>query len=366
MISRLKSYITATKTNYNGKRLKGKYLVIESDDWGAIRMPSLYSLKEFEKAGLDLSKSVYKYDALESESDLSNLFEVLLKFKDFSGNHPCFTANTIVANPDFEKIENSGFKDYFFEPYTKTIERYPEHKHVHNLHLKGNELGVFIPQFHGREHLNYKRWLKVLQAGNEKALFCFKHGATYSGEGDYSFMEAYDWDTVADIEEQKLVIANGLNIFEQLFGFKSKSFIAPCYNWDTRIEPSLVSNGVEIIQGLGNQYAPTGKFDCYQKIPHKFGEINNSGLFFNRRNVFFEPTHLLGKDWVGACLAKIDNSFHFNKPAVLSSHRINYIGFIDADNRYNNLIMLEELLKKVLKKWPEVQFISTDKIKEVQ
>ncbi len=365
-INTLKSHLGAAKLNSSGSSLNGKYLIIESDDWGTIRTPSKDALKQFEKAGLDLSRSVYKNDALESMSDLEDLFNVLLKFKDIKGNHPCFTANTIVANPDFERIEESGFKNYFFEPYTRTIERYPEHKEVHNLHLKGKELGVFIPQFHGREHLNYKRWFKVLQEGNERALLCFKQGATYSGEGDYSFMEAYDWDAKTDIEEHKQVIADGLKMFDQLFGFKSKSFIAPCYNWDSEVESTLASNGVEVIQGLRSQLAPTGKFDVYNRIPHSFGEVNENGLFFNIRNAFLEPSLIPNKDWVDSCLAQIRMAFLFNKPAVISSHRINYIGYIDPKNKFNGLKILESILSKVLRKWPDVQFISTDKIKEVQ
>lgn len=366
MLNSLKSFFGAAKLNLGGSNLNGKYLIIESDDWGAIRTPSKHALNAFEEEGLDLSKSVYKYDALESEADLSDLFELLLRFKDQKGNHPVFTANTIVANPDFERIRESNYLSFFFETYLQTIAKYPQHKKVHELHLKGKELNVFVPQFHGREHLNFKRWLKVLQSGNEKALFCFNHEATYSGVGDYSFMEAYDWDAKSEVEEQKVIIAEGLRLFEQIFGFKSNSFIAPCYNWDTEIEPALVENGVEIIQGLKGQFAPTGKFDIYQRLSHNFGEINSNGLFFNIRNAFLEPSHMPNRDWVDSCLAQIRMAFLMNKPAVISTHRINYIGYIEPKNKFNGLKTLESILSKVLRKWPEVQFISTDKIKEVQ
>lgn len=366
MINSFKSFVGAAKLNIGGRKLINKYLIIESDDWGAIRTPSKQALITFEKEGLDLSKSIYKNDALESETDLTDLFDLLIKYKDVKGNHPVFTANTIVANPDFERIKASNFQSFFFEPYTNTLAKYPQHTKVHELHLKGMDLNVFRPQFHGREHLNYKRWLKVLQSGNEKALFCFKHGATYSGVGDYSFMEAYDWDVKSDTEDHKLIIEEGLKLFEKLFGFKSKSFIAPCYNWDSEIEPTLVKNGVEVIQGLKGQLAPTGKFDVYNRIPHHFGEINKNGLFFNIRNVFLEPSHLPNKDWVDACLAQIRMAFLMNKPAVISTHRINYIGYIEPKNKSLGLKTLDILLSKVLKTWPEVQFVSTDKMKELK
>jgi hypothetical protein len=68
------------------------------------------------------------------------------------------------------------------------------------------------------------------------------------------------------------------------------------------------------------------------------------------------------RDWVNTCLAQIQAAFISNKPAVIGSHRINYVGFIDEKNRDIGLLNLALLLKKVLKKWPEVQFISTNQL----
>jgi hypothetical protein len=51
-----------------------------------------------------------------------------------------------------------------------------------------------------------------------------------------------------------------------------------------------------------------------------------------------------------------------NKPAVISTHRINYMGGINPENRTQGLDQLELLLKKLIKKFPDVQFISTDEL----
>jgi hypothetical protein len=179
-------------------------------------------------------------------------------------------------------------------------------------------------------------------------------------------MEAYDWDEPGDIADQKMVVAEGLNLFEEIFGYSSKSFIAPCYNWDIQLEPTLKTNGVKIIQGLKNQLKPTGTFNNYKLAPHYFGERNDSGLIYNIRNCFLEPSQLPGKDWVDSCLAQIENAFMWKKPAVICSHRINYIGFIDRGNRERGLSDLKRLMKTVLSKWPDVQFISTDQLDELE
>ena len=365
LIRKQKARLTAYRTNAAGIKLPGRYLIIESDDWGAIRTPSKEALKLFEKRGLGLGNSIYKNDSLASNEDLDQLFNLLQSFKDSKGNALKITANAIMANPDFEKIKAADFTQFYFEDFRTTLQKYPEHDKAFLKWKQAIADNIFVPQFHGREHLQFKRWLKVLQSGNEDALFCFNSGATYSGKNDYSSMEAYDWDQPEDVNEQKKIVAEGLTMFENAFGFISKSFIAPCYNWDPKLEPMLASKGVKLIQGIRNQLIPTGIFDQYERLPHYFGEVNSSGLKYNIRNCFLEPSQLPGKDWVDSCLAQVQSAFLLKKPAVICSHRINYIGFINQHNRDRGLKDLETLIKIVLKKWPDVTFISTDQLNDL-
>ena len=362
MIQSLKSYLAASKTNAKGISVKQKLVIIESDDWGAIRTPSSEAVKAFQKKGLEIGNSIYKVDALESEDDLELLFEVLSKHKGSNGLPAKITANAIMANPDFDKIRASNFMEFHYEKFTETFKKYPNHANNLNLWMQGKSEGIFQPQFHGREHLNYKRWLRVLQQKNEAALFCFDWNATYSGKEDYSFMEAYDWDTRDDIKEQKTVIADGLQLFKDTFHEASKSFIAPCYNWDPMIEQTLKENGVTWLQGIRSQLIPTGTFDQYIPLKHTFGETNSFGLRYNVRNCIFEPSMNPNRDWVNSCLAQISSAFHWNKPAVICAHRINFIGYIDPKNRDKGLRDLDTLLKTIVRKWPDVQFISTDQL----
>ena len=41
---------------------------------------------------------------------------------------------------------------------------------------EGIAAGIFHPQFHGREHLNVKKWLKVLQSGEKDTCLAFEKG----------------------------------------------------------------------------------------------------------------------------------------------------------------------------------------------
>jgi len=361
----LKSFLGAFRFNQRGKKIKDKLIIIESDDWGAIRTPSKEALSAFRKKGFSLSENIYNVDALESKTDLEGLFEVLKSVRGSDDKAAIFTANAVMANPDFDKIKASDYQHYFYEKLGATFNRYPEHQKNLELWQEGMQEGLFQPQFHGREHLNYKRWLHALQSGDEDVRYTFNQGATYSGKTDYNFMEAFDWDSPDDIPEQQEVIKEGIQLFREYFGTDSHSFIAPCYNWDPDLEKTLAENQVLIIQGIRNQYVPTGSFGNYEPIRHYFGKLNAHGTMYNTRNCFFEPSMSPNKDWVDSCLAQISNAFLFNKPAVICSHRVNYIGFIDPANRDRGLANLNKLLHSIVKKWPEARFISTDQLVDI-
>jgi hypothetical protein len=359
----LKEYLSSFFTNYKGDlRINEKLIVIESDDWGAIRTPSRNSLLAFSKAGFELEKSLYKVDALASESDLDDLFNLLVSFKNVHGESPILTANAIMANPDFQRIRESDYKTFYYERFTETFKHYPEHQNNLRIWKKGIEEKIFYPQFHGREHLNIAQWMKALQSGDKKVHLSFDLGSTYSGIGDYSFMAAYEWSDRNEIDEHKKIIEEGLNIFEETFGYKSKTFIAPCYTWDNQLEGFLAKKGIQCIQGIRSQLSPTGTLNQFTSIPHYFGQQNKYGSYYNIRNVFFEPVNNPNIDWTRSSMARIQTAFLMKRPAVISTHRVNYVGYIDQKNKENGLSQLGSLLTQILKKWPDVRFITTDQL----
>ena len=346
-----------------GWRTPRKIVVIESDDWGSIRMPSLEVFNRFQSKGYDIARSDYnRLDTLESNDDLSELFEVLSSFRDARGNHPAFTANVVVGNPDFSRIRESGFNKYYYEPVAETLKRYPGRDLVKSLWQKGMQDGVFLPQFHGREHVNVVRWMEALRERNPEMMFTFDNETTFSGDGDYNYMEVLDYNSHSDLLLMNESLAEGLDMFEDLFGFRSVSFIPPCYTWDSSMEETLQEGGVKYIQGLIIQQVPTGRFGHYKKKYHFLGNRNAFGQYYMIRNCFFEPSLSGNSDEVDNCLARIAIAFRWHKPAIISSHRINYIGALDIDNRSKTLAKLKMLLKVIILKWPDVEFLTTDKL----
>jgi hypothetical protein len=123
-----KESILKNVSNIPGTILNKKIVVIESGDWGSIRMPSVKTYNDLKGKGLDLdsggSKRYNLNDTLASSEDLVGLFELLGSFKDNKGNNPLFTAVSLVANPDFDKIKANNFQEYYWEPFTETLNKY--------------------------------------------------------------------------------------------------------------------------------------------------------------------------------------------------------------------------------------------------
>lgn len=364
MYSEIKQTVIKNLFSIHGWRTKRKIVVIESDDWGSIRMPSKDVYKRMLQYGIRVDKCHYnRFDTLASEVDLEDLFDTLIQFKDINGNHPIITANTIVANPDFQKIKDSGFEIYYYEPFIDTLKRYPGCEKSFEIWKQGIVNKLFWPQFHGREHLNVNRWMGMLKKKSEETLIAFENNlfgisTNITKEKRKSYLAAFDFDNPEELEWQKEVLIDGLNLFENIFGYRSNSYIATNYVWHSDLEPVLYKNGIKYIQGSGNHLQPNGMKN--KVIRHFLGSKNSYGQTYLTRNCVFEPSELVNKDWIDSVLREIEIAFLWRKPVVISSHRLNYIGSIDSSNRYNNLKLLKNLLGNILKNWPDIEFMTSD------
>lgn len=363
MIKKLKRKLGRQVLCIPGKSIKRKIIVIESDDWGSIRMPSRVAYERLLSKGIKVGLNPFnKYDSLESEEDLNALFELLLQFKDHRGNYPLITANFIMANPDFDKIAASGFQSFVFERLTETYKRYPACKKSYYLLKQGIDKGLIYPQFHGREHLNVLKWLQLLQVNHRELIASFEEhffGLEFKNNvsNRSNLMATFDYENKQELSFILDSIKDGYKIFEETFDFRSQSFIAPCYVWDDAVEATLATLGTQFIQGTFFQYQPQGTGKPYKRRLNFLGRRNKFGQLYLIRNCYFELSTNPNYDWLSNCMEKIEAAFYWNKPAIISMHRLNFIGSIFSSNRDNNLKRLESLLEEILRRWPEVEFM---------
>jgi len=365
----IKKTITRNLLNIRGWQTRRKIVVIESDDWGTIRSSGKEGYENLLQHHLPVNKSPYNaLDMLENNEDMEQLYETLDSVKDKHGHPAILTANNVVGNPDFEKIRDSGFAQYYYEPFTETYKRYPHHDRVFELFKEGIGKKLFMPQFHGREHVNVPRWMKALQADDTTARLAFEQHMFSVHLGKKApvvneWLDALDGDSPEELAAKLEAVEEGLELFKNIWGFHSKSFIAPCYIWDSALEPALAKGGVQYIQGMVIQLQPLARPGYeYQRKFHYQGQRNRYGQRYLVRNAFFEPSTDTAFDWAGDCFNRVETAFRWHKPAVISAHRLNFMGGIQPKNRETNLAMLGQLLKNITQRWPQVEFMSSDQL----
>jgi hypothetical protein len=324
-------------------------------------MPSKVAYDTLAKAGLALGKGngarYNKYDTLASKQDLEFLFETLSAVKDKNGAASKITAVSLVANPDFFKIKENGFQQFIHEPFTATLEKYNK-ADAFPLWKEGRELNIFVPEFHGREHLNIQAWMRALQAGDKEALLAFEQGIWgYSRKKGIGFQAAFDLEFSKDLALQHEILKEGLHLFEQLHGRKARFFVPPNGSLNNQLEKTAASYGIEYMSTSKIQKEVLGSGNTKKHFRY-IGLENNHGQTYITRNAFFEPSDST-KNEVNACLSEIESAFKWKKPAVISSHRVNFIGGLHSANRDNGLRQLRELLTAIMKKWPDAEFMNS-------
>jgi len=370
-MTHLKYKIRRYLSNLPGWRSGRKLLVIESDDWGSIRMPTSKAREHLIENGVIRgSHRMNRWDTLATVTDLSDLFEVLGRHKDKDGKPAVLTPVTITGNPDFERIKGDDFEHYYYEPFTRTLDRYyGEGNEILEVWKEGVENGIFQPQFHGREHLNVAEWMRALQRNDKKTRLGFDHGFwgfKLNGSNDApidSYQAAFDLYDPDDLDIQSVSITEGLNLFESIFGYKATFFVPPNGPFNNTLEETAAREGIKYVSKSKMQTEPLGHGKT-RNVYHKLGKINNFGQTYLTRNCIFEPS-LEGKDWVDSCLNDINIAFNMHKPAVISTHRVNFIGVLEESNRSRGLKQLDQLLSSVTKKWPEAEFISSAQLGDI-
>lgn len=362
---KLKSFLLKPLKNYyhnaKGWQTNRKLVVFQSDDWGSIRTPSSMALDELRNFGVDSSRCHYmQNDTLASVKDLELLSEVLRKHNDSKGRSPVFTVNFLTRNPDFKAIKDTEYSTY------KNLRNdlLSDNRKVDFIQFVNQEKdGLFFPQLHGREHLNIERWLTHLQKKNPIVCKAFKYGfwgisRHTSDQIESSLQAALDFDNQEYEKYLKRSVVMACHDFHEIFGFQSESFIAPNYIWSSEIDEALKENGVGYLQSGRVRIYPLGN-GKYRRMRVYTGDRNKFGQIYLVRNVRFEPSENLTSDWVKQALLEVQAAFRMKRPAVIDTHRVNYMGGLNEDNRERSLDLLNQFLSVMEKRWPTLEYLNS-------
>ena len=362
------SFLSEQAFGLLGKHLDKKYLIIESDDWGLVMMPSKAVFTQLQASGIPVGKCPYNtYDALETKEDIAHLHEFCNSFRDVKGNPLQITANFIMANPDFDAIKESDYNQYHYHDLRNTYFKHQGGLETLEAIKEANRLGTFIPQLHGREHLQVNHWLSALRQGDTETRRAFDagvfgHPSAYAKKTGVHFLSAFHISSREELTFARQSVLEASSLFRDTFGFTSNTFIAPRYIWPAELEPYFKQAGIAALQGTLVQLRPTiGKSSVnLNKRINWMGRRNATGLNYLTRNIFFEPALNRDFNWEADALRRIETAFFWGKPAIISMHRLNFIGGFSEENRTNGLNRLGNLLKQVQRKFPDVEFSSTN------
>lgn len=358
--------------NIPGWRTKRKYIAFAVDDYGNIRLHSERARAKLTESGVPLVSRFDLFDSLDTKGDFEELFNVLGSVKDSNNNHAIFTTYALPCNVNFEETIEKG--EYVPEKlnvtYEKLSSQMTEYYGAFDLLRHGINMNFLRPQFHGREHLNVNLFNKLLLEANPQLLTNIKNLSlaklpTHDDLPNLNFNQAFAFWREKDIDLHKVIIKDGLQLFEEVYGYRSMTFTPPAQKLHHDLFEYVYDLGLEGVdkERTTKRHLGEGKF---KREWNHLGQQKRDQPITIVRNCVFEPT-LPGLNWVEYTLKQIEAAFFWKKPAIISSHRVNFCGNIDVENREMGLKALKQLLQKIEKKWPEVEFISIDNlIKKMQ
>lgn len=356
--------------NIYGWKTKRKIVVISVDDYGNVRLDSREARSSMDAAGLKILNRFDAYDTLETREDLEMLYETLLSVQDKNNRNAVFTPFALPCNIDFEMLEKDCYEKYKYELLPVTYDKLETkdnnaYRGTWKLWQEGIDKGIMRPQFHGREHLNIKVFNEKLRNRDFELLTSLKNRSyTSISNSEYptiGYTASFEFWNFEENEDFKNIIIDGLNQFKKVYGYRAVHFNAPGGREHPIIHKYMQSAGIKYLdtplikhehQGLGN----------FKKIVNYTGKNNRLGMKYQVRNVVFEPTHDSGLNWVEYSLKQIETAFRWNRPAIISSHRVNFCGHINPNNRKNGILALRELLWKIVQRWPDVEFMSSEEL----
>ena len=356
--------------NLRGWRTARKIVVFSVDDYGNVRLASRQARERMDAAGLQVLSRFDAFDTLETREDLEMLFEVLSSVADRNGRHAVFTPFAIPCNIDFERVVAEKYSRYQYELLPVTYDKLAAvdpaaYSGAWLLWQEGAAKGLLAPQFHGREHLNLKVFEEKLAARDHEVLSSLANRSytsiSASGYPTISYTGAFEFWEFSENQQFEAIITTGLNAFAEVFGCRAVHFTPPGGREHSAIHQCLLDAGVCYLDTPLVKHEHQGRGE-YKRSINYTGKRSQLGMTSVVRNVVFEPTDERGFEWVGFALAQIAAAFRWRRPANISSHRVNFCGHVSPENRKQGLEALHRLLKGIVGRWPDVEFMGTGEL----
>lgn len=348
-----------------GHKTSRKIIVFESDDWGSFRFKNK-AIRDAFMPQPQPGQWMHYNDCFESYEDVQALEDTLKSVADKNNKSAKFTFLMNPANPDFKKIEEENFKTYHYETWIETLSKRADGKQLLQWYQNALLQNWLEVGFHGREHLNVAAWMNALQKKDKSALEGFNnriwgHAKLMNKDKKLSYRSTFLIENKTELNALKANIKEGIAVLKETFGQPVTYFLPPDGPYHLSLNKSLVENGIKYI-GLARLHNNPLEDKKLQTKFFWLGKKTKEGLKVITRNVMFEPSSPQSSNWVNFALHQVEEAFKYKNPAIISTHRANYVSGLNPQNRENALAQLHTLLKKIVTKWPEVEFMTSSQL----
>lgn len=334
--------------HYLRKKIKGRYIIIESDDWGMERALTSDTIEWMAKKYGKENFTRWTTDALETNEDLDMLFELLDTYKNKFGSCPVITANFITQNIDYDTTDKLTFK-----PVSEGFNK--ESEDIRGKYKYGIDNGFLFPQLHGFSHYNLTSLEDYFNSDEGKEAFLKKYlPAKSTIKSNLSFLQG----ELCNENSESGRISEASEVFFRMFGFYSASLIPPKYVLDRNLIKVVVKSKVTMIQSSNRLTDSEKKRYLIPYFREKYG------IIWSIRNARLDPYP--GYDFNHEqCLESIKTAFENNSPAIIDFHRVNISGKYAPEYRQRTMTELKKLFDGIYRSWTEVKFIHSQKLNEM-
>lgn len=310
-------------------------VIFESDDWGA--------------GPLDQAKA------------LSDLCEILARFKDRMGRKPVATLGIILATADTQRIKNANGIEYFSASLSEPF--YAPLREVMN---EGVRQGMFALHLHGMEHYWPETLMQVATKDVSVHEWLQSDGIPCT-ESLPSPLQAR-WTDASVLPSRALeskvlhaAITEEASLFVTCFNVRPRVAVATTFVWTEEVEAAWAAAGIDVIITPGVRYTcrdATGKPGGEDKRMVN-SELSKSGQIYLVRDVYFEP--ILGHTPIRLVNDAMEHA-RLGRPCLVEMHRFNFIGA--AENCDKSLRVLKAALEQLQRTLPEIRFMTSLELAE--
>ena len=300
-------------------------VALESDDWGLQGfIPAADSWEGLDRAGIAPGSfpEVYWSSTLEDSTMVADLCLVMSRVQGRDGLPAVFQPNYVMSGLGWLGNGGDGAWHRFDLPDLDPRYHRPG---LWRAVGEGIHSGVWYPEFHATWHYDPAlRKAAALQPGD---------AAKATGRGIMLFpgseraRELGLWRESADLTGE---LDHSLEVFQRIFGRLPGSVIAPDYTWSARHEDLWESRGLRVIQAKREQRNPEWGGSLIGRLAKAWGRslerVDHPDRTYLERNCRFEPVQTEDPAAVvSACLEETRQAWRRSEPAIVETHRINFV-----------------------------------------